>query len=704
MTNSVKAHIADVRDLRQAIDISLPAFSPNDHGLLTGLNDPDHPATAITTDTSGFDGGLSAADNLVQHGLDTLNQRLGQLRLQPHPSDSDRVVVTGADRILNSGITISQELRNSLLLFDGAEIDFVTGSIYESDGLTSLNAGANDFTPVAIPASEYQWYSIQIIPGTSNANNTLNGGVLIIAGSGTDAVLADAPRAAFGSDVIKLGEVFVQESGGGIAPIIGTNITQLGIGSGSGGSGINEASLFQEDLKARLRRGFMDWFTPNIIPIHTDTRIDPSSTGEFNVANSLYDLGVGEFMLSAQSYGSGFIQSDCESRQVEVHVLYDESGIDAAPVVEVAQDAVNFYPVTMDRIGKSGKYRGVTVFPEPISTLQHDFDIGNANATRVLDATTFQSYAVPLASILVDTKQRITDGTIYIEKTGSPTGSLYARLVKENTGVPGTEIIGESQLINIDTDLAVGNNAVAINVDGIMPEGTYWLSLVTGDDYKSSGFDAGVDEIAVRVDNSAPAYAEGDSYGFDGATWTADTGSAAVFQLNGFFYDLRVKVSASQPASLIGTGIFFGEAGPSSYDSTVGIERQDFDGAIDKTEFTLANFIPDPTKLKVYDVNTGQTWRFPAFATDGFKVVFAAGTFLSPGEDVTLIFDNDGGGYDNSDSNAALIAANRLGSTDPTFDKSIAGEGILQRADNGQLIEISWHWNGVSYEQIVAEV
>ena len=44
-----------------------------DHGALGGLSDPDHPASAILTDTTNFDGLLSAADTTVQAALDTLD-------------------------------------------------------------------------------------------------------------------------------------------------------------------------------------------------------------------------------------------------------------------------------------------------------------------------------------------------------------------------------------------------------------------------------------------------------------------------------------------------------------------------------------------------------------------------------------------------------------------------------------------------------
>jgi hypothetical protein len=51
-----------------------------------------------------------------------------------------------------------------------------------------------------------------------------------------------------------------------------------------------------------------------------------------------------------------------------------------------------------------------------------------------------------------------------------------------------------------------------------------------------------------------------------------------------------------------------------------------------------------------------------------------------------------------------LIKENRLGSTDPSLDSSVSGEGILLRASNGQLVEASIEWNGTAYQWVFAEV
>jgi hypothetical protein len=92
----------------------------------------------------------------------------------------------------------------------------------------------------------------------------------------------------------------------------------------------------------------------------------------------------------------------------------------------------------------------------------------------------------------------------------------------------------------------------------------------------------------------------------------------------------------------------------------------------------------------VYDVNSGQVYRFGAFTVNGQSVQFDDGQFLSPGETLTLVFDQTAGSaYDNSDVNALLLATNHLGSTDATIDKSAAGRGIFLRRPDGTLREIT---------------
>lgn len=73
-TGSRKAKLQEVIDLRASgLGGTTSISAVTDHGNLSGLTDPDHPATAITVSTASFNGLLGPTDTLVQSALDTLD-------------------------------------------------------------------------------------------------------------------------------------------------------------------------------------------------------------------------------------------------------------------------------------------------------------------------------------------------------------------------------------------------------------------------------------------------------------------------------------------------------------------------------------------------------------------------------------------------------------------------------------------------------
>lgn len=80
-TNTIKARIISTDEGADYVDWTKSKLSPvpgsvNDHGNLSGLTDLDHPASAIYTDTTNFNGALSSADTTVQKALDTLDNAI----------------------------------------------------------------------------------------------------------------------------------------------------------------------------------------------------------------------------------------------------------------------------------------------------------------------------------------------------------------------------------------------------------------------------------------------------------------------------------------------------------------------------------------------------------------------------------------------------------------------------------------------------
>lgn len=156
-----------------------------------------------------------------------------QLKIIEHPTNKKRVIVSAADFLLANGGKITQELNKFLMKFDGAQIDFETGNVYESDGVTSL--GIN-FTPATIAAGSYRWYAITLIPKSVTSDNRMKAQIFVTAASADGASADLAPRAVFVSGK-KLGQVAVQGAASGIENVVQSNIDQLGIGSGSGDGG-----------------------------------------------------------------------------------------------------------------------------------------------------------------------------------------------------------------------------------------------------------------------------------------------------------------------------------------------------------------------------------------------------------------------------------------------------------------------------------
>lgn len=206
--------------------------------------------------------------------LDTeLDKFFGQLQLKAKNPVSTRVVVTGVDyTMLNSG-SIGQEISSLLMKFDGAEIDFSTGNIYESDGTTPLG---QNFTPVTIAANQYRWYSVSLIANALDSQNRLTVKVLVLPAPADGASAASAPRAVFGGPK-KIGQVVVQDDGtagsGTILNINQSNCVQLGVGSGGGagsspklvGGGIfswdsatNQLSFTQDIYVEQPRLNYLD--------------------------------------------------------------------------------------------------------------------------------------------------------------------------------------------------------------------------------------------------------------------------------------------------------------------------------------------------------------------------------------------------------------------------------------------------------------
>lgn len=112
-----------------------------------------------------------------------LYRKTGDLNLQEHPTDADKIRITGTTIDQLDSIKIGRSIGGRQLAFDGAVIDFTTGDILSYDELSTLST----FTPFSIPNNEYFWYGIGLIIDSSNADNSISGDIVITNGLASNA-------------------------------------------------------------------------------------------------------------------------------------------------------------------------------------------------------------------------------------------------------------------------------------------------------------------------------------------------------------------------------------------------------------------------------------------------------------------------------------------------------------------------------------
>lgn len=698
--NTINARQVEFTDLRFSDSAGGTGVTPTDHNALGGRGDAGaHPSSAVSTTVSDFGGAGSSLDLNVKSILKTIDDHFKALRIHEHPSNKQRVIVTGASTTLNTGTVLEQQIRNLIVKFDGIQIDFQTGEIFESDGVTPFNGGLNDFTPVIPPVGENRWASLTMLPSTVNADNTINFQPLILISDSNNF------RAVFASGT-KVGQVKLEEDTGAIADILQAAITQQGVGGGGGGDGTGDANSFLEDLKNRARSAFYRFFTPFIFAQQEDDEEDTvNTTANFDIANGEYDFSLGDILATINQLGSRFLgtsstikpEADQDLAKIEVWAKYTEGAEDPAPIVRASRDGRGeFQTVPMFRHGNSSLFIGELTFEEEAANQNlHEVPVADADTQAVL--TDVGAGVKRAFQFVVTDKEAQKNLTLYLTKTGSPLGKLRVNVLKDDTGLPSTastdRIGGNVSGDDVDISaLIAGNNVASIPIGRVITKpGTYWVEIITDQEYKDS-YNAGVDQLGIRVD-TAGTFPDGATYDDGPGTWASTASETAVYLLEGMPFDLRIEIEASQnDVSLEAMGVLY-----ALRDATVQqglrlrhVER--FSGDDDETEFTIpgGKFLPDVERLEVFDVYTGQVYKYPAFGVDGHKITFPAGTFLNPGEEVLLIFDQSKGvGFDYSEPNAALMAANHLGSTDGSIDRSIAGRGVILRRPDGTLREVA---------------
>lgn len=563
-------------------------------------------------------------------------------------------------------------INNLVPTFTGGTITFPSAH----NGTITVSPGTNSI--LNCPTGQY----VKVLVQLDQAGN-----ISVVVGT-PDAVLANALVPGGNTSFLSLGHITVRNIAGTVQNIANSAIAQFVGGGGTGGSGTGNELL--ETLKNQLIDSPFELMTPNIFRTDADDKIDPASTATYSLTTSNVTFAsAGDALISTQSLDpTEFLGTGNGIGSVDLTVFWQAGAVDAAAIYEVSRDGgLEYQVIDMERVGLSTEvFRGVHVFEEEASQqIVSTYAVANASTSVDLDATNNKK----LSQKFVLANDKVAKSVVvYTVKTGSPSGSLKASIYS-NLSTSPDKILTQSLPVTM-ASISSGTSSVTVTLPAtVLPAGTYHLVL-EGDAAYQASYSNGVTELSIRADNTSPSIVDAKKY--NGSAWSAITGTALVYELDGSALDLRVKITSSDAdVALDGYGIFYDLTSSGiSRGAVANREVQSFDGLADnESTFTLTSFLPDAGLLKVYEAETGQVYVWGAFALSGHDVIFPANTFNKPGK-VTLIFDQNGANsFDNSDLNGALLAANSLGSTDASIDRSIAGRGIFLRRPDGTLREIA---------------
>jgi hypothetical protein len=322
---------------------------------------------------------------------------------------------------------------------------------------------------------------------------------------------------------------------------------------------------------------------------------------------------------------------------------------------------------------------------------------GSTTSSLALNITTSAFFSQKFTTVASQVLKKVTIKLEKVQTAGTLIGLIYLQIIKDDTlGAPSTnyeDIVAGSAGLDVTTlAVSAGQFVDFILPTTAIPPGDYHIVLSSDATYKSSYSVAVRSIIWEGFGGGTPV---GNRRSIALTPWTAAPGATKfIYNVLGRPLDLRLRVTSSAGSKSI-------EAFTTLYDKEIvgisggikNIQSFRFQAVADNlSQFQLTAFAPDVDLLNVYHVERGKVYRFGVFSMQGSKLVFPANFFYNAGveETVTLICTQlEGSSFDNSDSNALLLANNFLGSTDATIDRSQPGRGIVLRRPDGGLREIS---------------
>ena len=558
----------------------------------------------------------------------------------------------------------------------GGNINFntTTGAI-TATGLTLA-------TSYTLPGSSSQWVWVMVM---------INGlGQFLLSFGTPGASKAAATKPVAFSNTFSIGLVAIQKGAGNT--VNNENIVQFVGGGGGGGSGTGNPIL--ETVKNTLLGSSYNLATPNIFRVNESTLVDTSaSTGAYSLITNAFEFSAGSqtYVSKQMLDASEFLGQNKDVNKAMLQVNWTPGSVDTAATYAVSRDGgVNWKTVTMSRVGVATEtYTGEYTWTSE-DTAVSKATAGGTGGTTSLNQTTAARIAGVVALTSATLNAAVRQVQFKLSKTGSPTGSLYVSLVKASGSSPSVDpadVLASSGPLDIST-LTGSALAYTFNLGpAVLNAGTNYFAVLRAD---YGTFSAGVNEVVVTRATSGTA---AQLYNASTGAWSA-SGSLGLPEITllGRDLDLRVRVTSSAGSKAMdGVAIYYDPSFNAVSTSGKKLDVKQFLSTANTNSFTIG-FLPDPDLLTVYYVEGGQAFRFGAFSLNGYTVTFPVNSFNNGGvaSTITLVFDQSGkGSFDNSDSNAALLAANRLGSTDGTIDKSVSGRGILIRNAAGALRELS---------------
>jgi hypothetical protein len=430
--------------------------------------------------------------------LQEINRYFGQLKLITHERDVDKVRMSGADINMLDGRILSQEISNLLVDYSGAVIDFTTGTITTDDGVTALGI---DFTPYAVPVGEYFWYSVTAIASTVNADNTISMQVFVVPATASNAVEANAPKAAF-ADGKKSAAVLVYNNGGSIEV---SKIRQLGVGSGIGDGG--DASDIQTRVDIIQDNSFYELGTTSDIDRDGEDKIDTgSSNGELNIVDSTYDLNAGEYLTSIDLIDFDEFNENKDIDRVIALLFQSSSSYDDSITLEVSRDGGNHYQSSsVEKVGeKTDLWRMDHEFTTEMDPFSDSFT--DTSITEGLEGSSSVSMLAQVFTL--PAKGTIASISLYLSRIGTISGNAKISLYQDDgSGFPATTLSGrlaESDWFDVSAYPTSVTEKVITFTDPVeLDAGDYHIVISTDSTYKGS-YVVPTDILRVHVGTGTP--------------------------------------------------------------------------------------------------------------------------------------------------------------------------------------------------------